>query len=843
MPRSLGATIIGVRADTKQFNREMLAARRRLRSFGREARRAARSAALITAGLAFGTGALGATIRNLAESAAALRELSIASGIAVPRLQELQRVFEADGLSAEVFSKSIRQLQRNIGNAAQGDQEYLESFERLGVNLRDASGEIRSTEDVLTSVVAKLAEVPPAFAAAFASDIFGRGGKEILTTIARIREDTDFLNKELERQAELLPTLTTTASVELKAVSQAFTDAGNAAQTYGQILIASVGPEIVSGIENALRTIKQNADEITSTLRTVATNIDLIFGASLLFVFRRVLAQIGLVSIALVKFGVIVSVGSGASVAAQVVKFGASLRVMSASLLSVGKNLGKAVAGVAALAIAISYANQVMQGNFLGFDDAIGDVVEVLNDGYTRITDIIDGRTGSDIPVIQIEAKADTSELEEINRQIAEVTGTAHVVRVQAETFGLAEQVVQLENQRNLLLAAGDEAVRLAARQQFLGNVQRELSSSYDKLAKAQENLAAGGPNLDPDQARKYQEEINTLVDRIDHLNNVVIDPEFNSNVIDEISKLNQEIANISGRRQAEISVDMTVDFGGNLELAREQLEAELHLLQQAASGNISFGIAEQMQAEVRTAIGELDNIRDRIAKNERLLNLMPDIEEAAKLNAELVRLRSLAATIEYNINNPEVLKDAAADVINLRNEIAALQRQQEFARSAANSFTNALGGIITGAQSGSEAVKGFITSLANLVLQYTVLIPLAQSLAGAFGGFGLPVIGAAATGGFRRGLTLVGERGPELVNFGSGGAHVYTNEELAAAVSGGGGGGVTVINNVSVESTDGPGVRAALAEALPVFTDASVNRIMSESSRPGAVRQVMRGY
>ena len=838
MPRSLGATIIGVRADTKQFNREMLAARRRLRSFGREARRAARSAALITAGLAFGTGALGATIRNLAESAAALRELSIASGIAVPRLQELQRVFEADGLSAEVFSKSIRQLQRNIGNAAQGDQEYLESFERLGVNLRDAAGEIRSTEDVLTSVVAKLGEVPPAFAAAFASDIFGRGGKEILTTIARIREDTDFLNKELERQAELLPTLTTTASVELKAVAQAFTDAGNAAQTYGQILIASVGPEIVSGIENALRSIKENAEDITGTLRTVATNIDIIFGATFVFVFRRVLASVGAASFAVLKFGrALLTAGRGAAL----VSLAANLDAFSLAARKTVVNLSKVVAGVAALAIAISYANQVIQGNFLGFDEAIADVLEVLQDGYSRISDIIDGRDASDIPVIQIEAKADTTELDEINRQIAAVTGTAHVVRVEAETFGLSEQVVQLENQRNLLLAAGDEAVRLAARQQFLGNVQRELSTSYDQLARAQERLADGGPNLDPDQARRYQEEINTLVDRIDHLNNVIIDPTFNSNVIDEISKLNQEIANISGKRQAEISVDMTVDFGGNLEVARQQLESELSLLQDAASGNISFGIAEQMQSEINTAISELQSVRGRIAQNERLLNLMPDLEEAAKLNAELVRLRSLAATIEFNIRNPEVLQQAAGEVVALQNRIQALQRQQEFARSAANSFTNALGGIITGAQSGSEAVKGFISSLANLVLQYTVLIPLAQSLAGAFGGFGLPTIGAAATGGFRRGLTLVGERGPEIVDLGSG-SQVYTNEQLAAAVASGGGGNINVVNNISVESTDGPGVQRALAEALPALTDASVNRIMSEASRPGQVRQVLRG-
>ena len=224
----------------------------------------------------------------------------------------------------------------------------------------------------------------------------------------------------------------------------------------------------------------------------------------------------------------------------------------------------------------------------------------------------------------------------------------------------------------------------------------------------------------------------------------------------------------------------------------------------------------------------------------------MPDITEAAKLNAELVRLRSLAATIEFNISNTEVLRETAGEVVELQNRIKALQRQQEFARSAANQFTDALGGFITGATSGSDAVKGLISSLANLVLQYTVLIPLAQSLATAFGGVGLfgagGSIGAAATGGFHRGLTLVGERGPELVDLGSG-SRVYTNDQLADAVGNGGGQSIQVTNNINIDSTDGPGVRRALAEALPAITDASVNRIMNESSRPGVVRQQLKGF
>ena len=252
------------------------------------------------------------------------------------------------------------------------------------------------------------------------------------------------------------------------------------------------------------------------------------------------------------------------------------------------------------------------------------------------------------------------------------------------------------------------------------------------------------------------------------------------------------------------------------------------------------------MQAEVNTAIGELNRIQARIRNNERLLNLMPDIQEAAKLNAELVKLRSLAATIEFNINNPEVLNRCGAGCCRFKNEIAVhFKGNKSLPGVLPIHLQMHLGGIITGTQSGSEAVKSFITSLANLVLQYTVLIPLAQSLAGAIGGFGIGGGGlqyqGLLRGGFGRGLALVGEGGPELVDFGSG-SRVYTNDQLADAV-GNGGQNLVVNNNISIQSSDGPGVRAALAEAIPAIVDASTNKIMSESSRPGAVRRVMRGY
>ena len=843
MPQSLGATTVSLRAQTSQFQRGLSRASRQMRAFGREAQRASRNAALVFGGLAFGGGALGATIKNLTDSATALRELSIASGIGVPRLQELQRVFESDGLAAEQFNRAILRLNRTIGDAAAGEAEYLRAFEGLGIDLRDAQGEIRSTDELLSEIVTSLAQLPPALQASFGNDLFGRAFQSMSTSLARLGENADAFNIEIARQAELLPSLTDATATELKAVNQAFTDAGNAAQTYGQILVASIGPEIVAGIEGALRTIKANADQITRSFQLIARNADLIAGIGLALIFRRLAVQVGFATAALIKFSIVGLY--------RLVTGSTSLAILSANLKTAGtafigllKPIAAVAGGAAVLALAVQYVNNAIKGNF-SVVDAFNDLLTNTGELYQRISRIFTGEVDHAAEFdIQVETSGAEMALATVRQQVEGAELPTIEIGVTVEDFGLADQLKQLQNQRDLLMTTGDAAVELAARQQYLARINQEITSTYDELNRALDELSSGGDTLTSAKTAELQEQVDSLNARINRLNEQRINPEVNQEFFDRIVEVNREIARIEGIRQAQISIDVDFELGDSLTRARNELQSELRFLAQASRGEISFGVAEAMQAEVSTALSELESLQARIAQNERLLNLQPDIKEAERLSAELVLLRDRARAIDLMVVDPSSIQNAAEEVVRLRGEVEAYQQSQAFASSVASSFTGALKGIITGAKSGSDAVKGFITSLADLVLQYTVLIPLAQSLSTALSasfGFGGGLIPGLATGGFGRGLALVGERGPELVDLGSG-SRVYSNDQLAEAV-GGGAGGVMVTNNINIDSTDGPGVRRALAEALPAITDASVNRIMSESTRPGQVRQVMRGY
>ena len=74
----------------------------------------------------------------------------------------------------------------------------------------------------------------------------------------------------------------------------------------------------------------------------------------------------------------------------------------------------------------------------------------------------------------------------------------------------------------------------------------------------------------------------------------------------------------------------------------------------------------------------------------------------------------------------------------------------------------------------------------------------------------------------------------------------IIPNYKLRAALAGAGAGGNAFNFSINIQSSDGPGVRAALAEAVPVI-EARVSRavkgeVQADLARPSALRGAARG-
>ena len=115
-------------------------------------------------------------------------------GISAQAMQELQ--FAARG-EAQALTASLGIFSRNIVAAKEGTDAQSQAFKKLGVNIVDSNGKIKSTEDLITEAAGGFKRLENgAEKTALSMTLFGKSGAEILPflnqgseEIARLREE------------------------------------------------------------------------------------------------------------------------------------------------------------------------------------------------------------------------------------------------------------------------------------------------------------------------------------------------------------------------------------------------------------------------------------------------------------------------------------------------------------------------------------------------------------------------------------------------------------------------------------------------------------------------------
>ena len=73
-------------------------------------------------------------------------------GIAKDELNAFNRVVEVQGGNLQSLSGSLGGLNEKIAEASKGEGEFAEFFNKFGISLKDAQGNIKSTTDILPSL-------------------------------------------------------------------------------------------------------------------------------------------------------------------------------------------------------------------------------------------------------------------------------------------------------------------------------------------------------------------------------------------------------------------------------------------------------------------------------------------------------------------------------------------------------------------------------------------------------------------------------------------------------------------------------------------------------------------
>lgn len=145
--------------------------------------------ALGAAGLVTGFVAIATAAVRAVSALDDLNDTAQGLGIAATKLSAFQLSARAAGVEAEQFGAAITKLNLKIAAAARGDEDASALFKALGINVRDASGAIRGTDQVLGDVADKFSAYSDGVnKSALANEAFGRSGPKLIAFLNEGRE-------------------------------------------------------------------------------------------------------------------------------------------------------------------------------------------------------------------------------------------------------------------------------------------------------------------------------------------------------------------------------------------------------------------------------------------------------------------------------------------------------------------------------------------------------------------------------------------------------------------------------------------------------------------------------
>jgi len=216
--------------------------------------------ASMTAALAAAGAAVGKWASGVLEGERDLFNLSYTTGIAIERIQQLSFTAEMMGASSQAMQSSLESLSATIGDAA---QKGSEDFARLGIAVRDASGQVRSADDVLFDVQRRFKQLNLSMAEqqSFA------GALGIDTSLLRMLNQTDAQMASMMQRASELGTLNEEQSKQAERYNQALTAQRFTMDGLRRLIAVGLAPELTRLVDGFAGLIERNREWIIDGVR------------------------------------------------------------------------------------------------------------------------------------------------------------------------------------------------------------------------------------------------------------------------------------------------------------------------------------------------------------------------------------------------------------------------------------------------------------------------------------------------------------------------------------------------------------------------------------------------
>lgn len=238
----IGALRVNLGLDSAQFSTGLAKAQSGLARFGKAAALGLTAAAAAATALRV---ALGYAVKASADHADELGKTAQKVGVTVEALSRLEFAAKLSDVSLEGLSTGLRKLADNMADVAMNSKASVgTAFKALGIDVKDAAGNLKSGDAVLAEVADRFSRMEDgALKTSLAIQIFGRSGTDL---IPLLNEGADGLKRYADESDRLGVTISTKTAKAAEIFNDNLTRLGSVFEGLTNKVMEAVIPSLVT---------------------------------------------------------------------------------------------------------------------------------------------------------------------------------------------------------------------------------------------------------------------------------------------------------------------------------------------------------------------------------------------------------------------------------------------------------------------------------------------------------------------------------------------------------------------------------------------------------------------
>lgn len=194
----VASLLVTIGAETKELEDGLTGASNKIKNVGENiAKTGASMTKFVSTPVLALTGAMVGLANKTGNYADELLDLEQQTGLSTDTLQEFRAVATEAGVSQDAVARSAESLQRRLSGIEKDSGKSANAMSRLGISIKDADGNLKSMDSLLPEIITELQGMEDITERnSRATDIFGRGTRELAPILGLTAEETDNLRQQ-----------------------------------------------------------------------------------------------------------------------------------------------------------------------------------------------------------------------------------------------------------------------------------------------------------------------------------------------------------------------------------------------------------------------------------------------------------------------------------------------------------------------------------------------------------------------------------------------------------------------------------------------------------------------